>query len=176
MGLPSGVQWANCNIGAAGPSDLGLYFSWGNIEGHAIGEGYNFSQSAYNSSPAASIDTDLTLEQDAARAYLGDPWRMPTSNEIKELCDNCTIVWTEMNGVNGRLFRSNVNGNKLFFPAAGQYSDTSLNNRGSWGFYWPSTYYSESRVRSLTFNSVNVDYQNSVSRHYGFSIRAVIQL
>lgn len=175
MGLPSGVQWANCNIGAERPSDLGLYFSWGNIEGHRAGEGYDFSQTVYDSTPAAAIDTDLSLSQDAARINLGEPWRMPTAAEFQELFDNCTSVWTTMNGVNGRLFTSNVNANTLFFPAAGYYNGTSLTNRGTYGAYWSSKYFTATGARYLYFNSEDVSPQLSINRFYGISVRAVLQ-
>ncbi|MEE1347355.1 MAG: hypothetical protein U0K36_05680 [Bacteroidales bacterium] len=99
---------------------------------------------------------------------------MPTSNDFQELCDNCTIVWTTVNGVYGRLFTSNVNGNKLFFPAAGRYNDTSLVNRGSGGYLWSSTFYSDTNARSMNFNSSTINPQNSGSRYYGFSVRAVL--
>lgn len=175
MGLPSGVQWASCNIGAEKPSDLGLYFSWGNVEGHGIDEGYDFSQANYDSTPAADIATDLSLSQDAARANLGDPWRMPTAAEYQELYDNCTSVWTTLNGVYGRLFTSNENGNKLFFPAAGGYSGTSLNFRGSFGNYWSATYYNENSAANLRFESLSINPQYHDGRRYGFSVRAVMQ-
>lgn len=175
MGLPSGVQWANCNVGAERPSEMGLYFSWGNIEGHRAGEGYDFSQAVYDSSPAAAIDTNLSLDQDAARANLGTPWRMPTESELKELYDNCTCVWESLNGVNGLLFTSNINGNTLFFPAAGSYNGTVLTDRGRLGYYWSSTYNSAANARFLSFNSSNVNPQNVSSRRFGFSVRAVLQ-
>ena len=34
LALPSGVLWADKNIGASTPYEDGLYFSWGNIEGY----------------------------------------------------------------------------------------------------------------------------------------------
>lgn len=175
MGLPSGVQWASCNVGAARPSDFGLYFSWGNVDGHAVNEEYDFSQDVYDSTPAASIDTSLSLDQDAARANLGAPWRMPTNAEFKELYDNCTNVWTTMNGVNGLLFTSNVNGNTLFLPASGYFNSTSHNDRGSRGYYWSASYLSATNAVNLSFGSSDVNPQNSGYRRYGFSVRAVLQ-
>lgn len=175
MGLPSGLQWASCNVGAAKPSDLGLYFSWGNIEGHGLDEEYDFSQDVYDSTPAASIAADLSLDQDAARAYLGEPWRMPASIEFQELCDNCTIVEDTLNGVFGCLFTSNINGNKIFLPLAGYFSGTSLNFRGSQGFYWSSTYGSAAGARTLAMRGSTVTPQNSTPRYFGLPIRAVIQ-
>lgn len=174
MGLPSGIQWANCNVGAESPVDFGQYFSWGNTNGHYIDDGYDFSQEVYSSTPAADIATNLSLEQDAARANLGEPWRMPTTAEFQELIDNCTSVWTTLNGVAGYLFTSNVNGNTLFFPAAGRYSDTSLVGRGTRGFFWSSTYISATNARSLSFNSSSVNASYSGNRRDGFSIRAVM--
>lgn len=174
MGLPSGVQWASCNVGAEKATDPGLYFSWGNIEGHFIGEGYDFSQAIYDSTPAANIDTDLSLDQDAARSNLGTPWRMPTAAEFQELYDNCTSIWTTMNGVNGLLFTSNVNGNTLFFPAAGYYNGTSQNNLGNIGYYWSSTYNSAANALRLNFDSSTVGPQGVSLRRLGFSVRAVV--
>lgn len=174
MGLPSGTQWADFNVGAEKPEEPGLYFSWGNIVGHKEGEGYDFSQETYESTPAADIAENLTLDQDAAREYLGAPWRMPTADEFQELYDNCTCVWTTLNGVNGLLFTSNVNGNTLFLPAAGYYSRTSLNYRGSRGGYWSSTYYSATRARFMFFDSSDVDPQSDYNRRSGFSVRAVL--
>lgn len=173
LGLPSGLLWAKANIGSAKPEGIGLYFSWGNTNGHAEGSGYDFSQAVYDTTPGAAITDNLSLSQDAARANLGTPWRMPSAAEFQELYDNCTSVWTTLNGVDGRLFTSNVNGNTLFFPAAGYYSGTSQNYRGSDGYYWSYTYYSATNARSLGFSSSNVSPQSSFDRHYGFSVRAV---
>ena len=175
MGLPSGLQWASCNVGAGKPSDPGVYFSWGNVNGHDVDEGYNFSQAVYDSTPAADIDTDLSLGQDAARVNLGAPWRMPTDAEFMELVENCTIQWTTMNGVYGRLFTSDVNGNTLFLPAAGRFDGTSLNLSGLNGFYWSSTIDSGQLAHLLLFNSSNVNAQNVNYRRYGFTVRAVLQ-
>ena len=32
MGLPSGLLWASCNIGAENPEEFGDYFAWGEVE------------------------------------------------------------------------------------------------------------------------------------------------
>lgn len=173
MGLPSGLLWASCNVGADQQTDSGLYFSWGNVEGHRKGEGYNFSQAVYDATPAAAISADLSLSQDAARANLGYPWRMPTDAEFQELYDNCTYIWTAINGVNGILFTSNVNGHKIFFPAAGYYNGMSLDSLGLFGLYWSSSYNSTANARFLRFNSSSVDPQFNGPRRYGISVRAV---
>ena len=141
-----------------------------------IGEEYDFSQNVYDTTPGADITTDLSLEQDAARANLGEPWRMPTAAEFQELYDNCTAIWTSRNNVDGLLFTSNVNGNTLFFPAAGLYSGTSLLYRGTRGYYWSSSFDSTIKALGLSLDNVNVNPQYTYDRRFGFSVRAVIQL
>lgn len=177
----AGIKWAKGNIVEDGhggykvgdETDYGCYFSWGNTDAHAEGSGYDFSQAVYDETPAASINSSLSLSQDAARANLGTPWRMPTAAEFQALYDACTSVWTSLNGVNGRLFISNADGKALFFPAAGIYNGTSLNDRGSNGFYWSSTYESATYARDFNFISSGVNPQYSSSRRYGFCVRAV---
>ena len=167
------MKWAKSNLGASVPQSAGLYFSWGNLDGHPAGAGYDFSQEVYDNTPAATITENLSLNQDAARAILGTPWRMPTAAEFQELVDNCTCVWTTIKGVNGRLFTSNVNGNTLFIPAVGDYSGKSLNNNNAGGYYWTSSYASAANAYRLTLNSNNVDPAASSARRFGFSVRAV---
>lgn len=173
MGLPSGLLWSTCNVGADKPTDTGLYFSWGNVEGHIIGEGYDFSQATYDATPAAEISGNLSLNEDAARENLGSPWRMPTSAEFQELYDNCTVVWTTMNGVSGYQFTSNVNGNTLFFPATGRYNGTTLGLRERYGFYWSSTIFSATAARIMYFGNQYVTPQDHDDRRYGIPVRAV---
>lgn len=181
LGLPSGTLWATKNIGANTETDYGLYFAWGETTGYAdaaarntaLGRTDGFSDAAYKAGSAASISTDLTLENDAAHAYLGGECRMPTRSECEELNDNCTSVWTTENGVNGRRFTSNINGNSIFLPAAGLYNDTSLGGRGSLGGYWLASRRSYSNGYDLRFNSGNVYPQYNDGRRYGFSVRAV---
>lgn len=123
LGLPSGLKWATCNVGASSPEEYGLYFAWGETTGYTAaqvkaGERV-FSSMVYKAGSAASISTDLTLEQDAARTNLGGNWRMPTRAEIKELINNCDTIWTDDyngTGVAGQLLTSKVNGNSMFFP------------------------------------------------------------
>jgi hypothetical protein len=98
---------------------------------------------------------------------------MPTTDEFKELYDNCTNVWTTHNGVNGRLFTSNINGNSVFFPAAGCYYGTTLYEEGAGGGYWSSSLHSQASAYGLHFNSSLVYPQYNDNRFFGFTVRAV---
>ena len=44
LGLPSGVKWADRNVGATSPEEPGLFFSWGNVDGVEIGKACDFSE------------------------------------------------------------------------------------------------------------------------------------
>lgn len=174
LGLPSGTLWAKQNIGATFPTDYGWYFSWGNLEGHEEGMGYDFSQATYDSTSAAAIDSNLTIMQDAAHANWGGRWRIPTKEQTKELNDNCTSEWTNVNGVVGRLFTSTVNGNTIFFPAAGYYNGTTLTGVRAYGFYWNVSYYNASVARAFAFSGSLVDTGANHNRYDGLSVRPVI--
>ena len=60
-----------------------------------------------------------------------------------------------------------------FFPAAGNYDGTTLNNRGTNGNYWSSSYNSATDAYNLGFSSSTVNPQGNGSRRDGFSVRAV---
>lgn len=179
------VKWAPGNIckDSEGnyyigvPTDQGCYFSWGNVEGHNKGEGYDFNSTTYNSTPGSKLTADIsaTGSYDAARATLGGNWRMPTKDECQELIDNCTCTWTTQDGVAGMRFtskKSGYTGNSIFIPASGYYGGTSLSREGSYGRYWSSSWDSSRSAWHLYFSSGGQDMYNN-SRYYGFTVRAV---
>lgn len=172
LGLPSGTKWADRNIGAKSPEDVGLYFSWGNTDGHVFGTDYDFYED-YDNTPGAKLTGDIDLAHDAARVNLGEPWRMPTSEEFKELDDNCEHEFVSVNGFKGMRFTSKINGNSVFFPCSGSGSGSSWNYRGSSGVYWSSSLYSAAYGRSLGFYSGGVSPQGNSSRFFGFAVRPV---
>ena len=178
LALPSGVLWADKNVGAATPYEDGLYFSWGNVTGHTGTDGYDFGTSndgPYASTPGAALTGNIPTNgtYDAARHNMGAPWRMPTVGEFQELNSNCDSEWTDEDGVAGRRFTSRINGNSIFFPASGYRSGTGLYDRGTNGYYWSSSLNSQTYGCSLDFNASGVDPADSGNRFYGFSVRAV---
>ena len=144
LGLPSGLMWATCNVGASKPEEFGSYFAWGETR----------PKSSYIEDDSKTYDKDyiwlknnayidlnfcLTIDHDAAHANWGLPWRMPTKDDIDELLDNTTTIWTKIDGVNGRLVISKRNGNSIFIPASGYYYGRRLFDSGDQGNYWSST-------------------------------------
>ena len=184
LGLPSGLLWADRNVGALSPQDYGMFFSWGNVEGkrpkcddNDWGENDDafdgFYESDYKNTDGAKLDGDIDAAHDAATHNLGEPWRMPTSDEFLELYDNCTWVRKTQAGVNGYLVTSKINGNSIFLPCSGYGGGTSWGIRGSNGGFWSSSFYSAVYARYLYFYSGGVYPQDNYYRFYGFAVRAV---
>ena len=189
LGLPSGLKWAKCNVGAEKETDYGDYFQWGEIEPHdadtpyvwanyKYGDGWNFSK--YNTLTLCGETPDgkttLDLEDDAARANMGGDWRMPTQTEIQELWDNTNSEWiTDYNGtgVNGRKFTSKTNGNSIFIPAAGYCRNGSVNDVGL-NYVWSSSLNGSRPLSAwyLYFNSGNCGMSDD-DRYGGRSVRGV---
>ena len=176
LGLPSGLLWATCNIGASEPWENGLYFSWGNVDGHAKDSMYDYE--SYASTPGASLTDSIPVDAkyDAARAYFGGTWRMPTDAEFAELFRKryTTNEWVTQNGVNGRRVTSKINGNSVFFPASGYCDGTSIDDEGGSGYCWTSSFYSHTCAYLSSFDYDYVYPQNYCNRKYGFPIRPVI--
>ncbi len=133
LGLPSGLKWATCNVGATSPEDYGNYYAWGETTTKAS---YDQSNSVTYNQQINDFSGNATY--DAARANWGSTWRMPTQAEMEELINNCTWTWTTQNGVNGRRV-TGPNGNSIFLPAAGYCYGSSRYGVGEDGVYWSST-------------------------------------
>ena len=188
LGLPSGKKWAignlvkdsqgNYSIGEE--TDWGTYVSWGNIIGHNEGEGYNFDQTTYDSTPGKQVAANIPSNDaahDIALATLGTPWHLPTKEDCQELYDNTDSEWvSDYNGtgVAGRKFmKKSDHSVYVFFPASGLYNGTSLYGRGTYGFYWSSSFLSSSSAYDLGFGSSSVYPQNYSTRRYGMTVRPV---
>ena len=173
LGLPSGLKWADRNVGAKSPEDPGLFFSWGNVEGVEIGKVCDFSEEAYAKTKGYKLKSDLDAKHDAATVNMGEQWRTPSDDEFQELYDNCTWEWTSENDYYGIRFTSKINGNSIFLPASGYGGGTSWGRRGSSGYYWSSSFLSARIARSLIFGSGGVNPQDNGNRFNGFAVRAV---
>ena len=181
LGLPSGLKWAKCNVGASSPEEYGLYFAWGETTGYTADDVTSgvrsFTQDEYNAGPAASISANLTLEQDAAHVNMGGNWRMPTKTEYQELIDNCDDTWTDDyngTGIKGRIFTSKVNGKLVFFPAAGWGQNSFVFGVGSSNNHWSASWNLSSSAWSLDY-SYGSPCLNKSLRYCGFPVRGVCE-
>lgn len=191
LGLPSGLKWAKCNVGAEKETDYGDYFMWGSTKPNTADEcawehaPFNGGNTSYNADTINSAkDTVcpngiLAKEYDAASQIMGGDWRMPTRDEIQELIDNTDSEWVEDfngSGVNGGKFTSKVNGNSIFIPASGYRSVSSFYGQGNYGYVWSSSLYAvgPDYAWDLYFCSGNA-MAGSLSRSFGFVVRGVMK-
>ena len=178
LGLPSGTLWAECNIGADNPEDLGDYFAWGETEPKSNYDWftYQYCNGSYNSmtkycdnSSYGRVDnkTELELIDDAAYVNWGDEWCMPSKAQQEELRSKCT--WTyKRTGTKGFEVKG-PNGNSIFLPAAGYRNGWNLKDEAE-TFYWSRTFSNANRAYNLD------SHYNTVvghSRSDGLSIRPV---
>lgn len=175
LGLPSGLLWATCNIGASSPEEYGGYYAWGETY-----EKEEYTADNYRTDGIEYYKTEIIRysdfsgdpEYDAARALWGSEWRVPTFNDLVELLNNCTWTQTVRNGVNGYLVTGR-NGNSIFLPAAGRREETLLYDAATTGYYYGSTLNDSGEACFFNLNSYGHEIYWE-SRYVGRSIRPVI--
>ena len=190
LGLPSGLLWASCNVGATCPEDYGDYYAWGETQTKSVYNwgNYRYGQGSHqltkycddpNYGANGYTDNLTTLQpgDDAATANLGNGARTPTKAEWEEMVNNTTHIWTNQNGVNGWKFTA-PNGNSIFLPAAGDFVST-LHDAGAAGHYWTSTLGTDGPdyAWQLGFTAAqlggDLQIMTRTSRYGGCSVRAV---
>ena len=107
LGLPSGVKWASCDIGATTPLGEGYYFYYGETKprkyftstnkywmpvGEYSGYALKYSTCSRYGGTNDMVDLRTVLEpaDDAATVNLGSGWRTPTYEDFEEMMTYCT--------------------------------------------------------------------------------------
>lgn len=173
LGLPSGLLWATCNVGANSPEEYGDYFAWGETEPKQEynWDTYKFNQEEGFSKYDADEKEELDLEDDAAYVNWGGNWRMPTREEMDELQEYCEWIWSHSN--KGYIVKSKVNGFAIFLPATG-YRDDFIFYNGTVGYAWSRSLneFNARSARNIRFSSDEVKAGRSF-RSDGQSVRPV---
>lgn len=182
LGLPSGMQWACCNVGAEQPEAYGGYYAWAETWEKTTYTWDNYKY--FTPPPPPSTDyprpqkgyyqTDIQhniegTEYDVAHTTWGNGWRMPTSDEYKELEQNCTWTWDTYNGIKGMMV-TGKNGNRIFLPAAGY----SRAYQGDLGYYRFGTFLTKFVGQNSLYRiKANEHKISSIESPSGCSVRAV---
>lgn len=174
LGLPSGIKWACCNVGASSPEGYGGYYAWGEVKEK---ETYTWANYQYSNSTIDCFNqygSDIAgTAYDVAHVRMGGSWRMPSKSQQDELRANCTITWIQQNDVSG-ILATGKNGNSIFFPAAGYRHASDLYEAGS-GYVWSSTL-SALGAYFLTFSTLgsgSCGWASFLDNGHGLSVRAV---
>ena len=179
LGLPSGTKWACCNVGADKPEAYGCYYAWGETEEKEVYNWTTYKHCDGTEETCHNIGSNISGTQyDVVHMKWGGRWQMPTLEQIKELDDNCTCLWTIYNGVKGGKFTSKKNGKSIFLPAAGERWNGKLSSAGFCSIYW-SSMQDMSRLNRAYYISFDYGYElwgnnyNNGSRDYGHTVRPV---
>lgn len=168
LGLPSGLKWATCNVGANSPEEYGDYYAWGELKTKSS---YTKENSITDGKSMIDIFGDPTY--DVARAKWGSNWRMPTLDEIKELNYECKWEWEDKGYV-----VTGPNGNRIFLPVGGYCKECASCDEDE-GYIWSST-----PVKSDCSSAYGLFFvhtfglchriEKSLVRSYGLSVRPVL--
>lgn len=190
LGLPSGLLWASCNVGAEYPEQYGNYYAWGetttkieynwNTYKYCMNGDYHqltkyCSNSSYGYNGFTDNFTTMQTEDDAATANLGGGARTPYSFDWQELIDYTTQEDFTLYGIDGKLLTAS-NGNSIFIPFAGERIDGRLENVGF-------AYYQSASLNTTEYStSIMTTYKNYYrlemsgrDRCTGLPVRAVRQ-
>ena len=178
LGLPSGLKWAACNLGAATPEEFGDYYAWGEVEPYYStqdpltwkdGKAAGYIWASYKWANGANNKLTKYCPKDKTSYWDGDG--EPDGKTVLDLEDDAAHVilggnwrmptdeeWTELRTKctwtwttqNGVNGRKVTapNGNSIFLPAAGDRGNTYLYYVGSNGYYWSSSLNTDSPSRA----------------------------
>ena len=192
LGLPSGLLWAETNIGAKSPTDAGIYFAWGETEMKQkksyTWDSYKFGNAEKGKSTKYNPEKDdiwsLKSEDDAAYVNWGHSCRMPDIDELEELGDekNCLITLTNIVNPSGgetKVWKvtSLRNGNFIYFPFGGYYDETGYcpnSDDGLDAHVWSRTiHFSGIGALGYTISGQQGYRFEDNCRYYGMQIRPV---
>ena len=198
LGLPSGLKWASCNLGANSPEQPGDYYAWGEtapkedygtdtykyLKGVTLEGGsreHRLTKYCTDAEQGLNGFTDgkkqLEPTDDAATVRLGAPWRMPTEAEAEELLAGCTWSKETINDIPCLRATSKTNGKSIVVSVSGFMSGTINDTRGTMTMLWTSTLYSGECDRGVTFLELGKETFNPAVgygfRFHGLPIRPV---
>lgn len=179
LGLPSGILWSCCNVGASLPIEYGGFYSLGETL-----EKKNYSYSNFNFyidngridylDPKGDISC---TKYDVATVRMGMPWCIPDTAFVQELFTCCKWEWTKESDVHGMKV-TGPNGNSIFLPACGLKFGDRYEGEGSYGLYWTSTEcptgkYFVDNAYSFYFYRSSKPSINDYLRSNGHSVRPI---
>ena len=190
LGLPSGLLWAETNIGAETAYDDGNYYAWGETttkntyDDWSTYNYYNTSSSSVSKYTSTDGKAVLESSDDAASVVWDSSCHMPTQANFEELCNtqNCTWTWVSCTNSDGKDINcykvlSKTNNKIIYLPVSGVLNSSGLVLHSSQGFYWSSALdnndVSYAYYLDLSKNGYSCNY--SAGRFLGFSVRPVAE-
>lgn len=131
------VKWSSFNLGASSYAEKGGRFGWGDPTGEMITFDYEqYAPGIYDKSISGDPKYDI------AAAELGDEWRIPTREEIKELAkcswkyysnyNNTGLKGVEITGI------GEYSNNRIFIPLSGFRRVEMTIDNDQYAYIWSS--------------------------------------
>lgn len=181
------VMWAECNLGANNPGETGLFYSWGEVEGHELAEdgvsfkdGHLFNENNYQI-PDRDIKHTLKLANDAVyQSMLQHPshdmvrFRMPTFDQYNELIANTTSELSVIDDKPVYVLTSTINGNSITIPIVGGFEASNEGETfhyNSYSYLWGTSNNAGEFISDGSYADV-YDYVNHQFLPHGGSVYA----
>ena len=150
-----GVAWADRNIGASSPTDLGSRFRWGDPEART-----SFTQ-VISDIHDYSTGSVLPANKDAAVVNMGTAWRTPDADEAQALRDNTLI------SNNNRFTNNHEPESYILLPAYG-YKGAYGTYDQAYQYYWTREYatFGYSAADEANTHSCYVLARNGQDKYY----------
>lgn len=169
------VKWSSFNLGASSYAEKGGRFGWGDPTGEMITFDYEqYAPGIYDKSISGDPKYDI------AAAELGDEWRIPTREEIKELAkcswkyysnyNNTGLKGVEITGI------GEYSNNRIFIPLSGfRRVETTIDN-DQYAYIWSSEVDGGGNAYHyrITANEMRCDLEETiVEKSIGMTVRPV---
>ena len=168
------VKWASCNLGASTPAGKGGYYAWGETSTKTEYSEKNYAYYKEGSGYTNIGENIAGTQYDAATVNLGKDWRMPTQDEVQELCDKCTFTYGEVDGVKG-YYATGKNGNSIFLPCYG-YKTGTWDRSEDQGYFWTGSINNDNSYFGVSlwlYNGKPSISHYAASKYEGLQIRPV---
>jgi len=152
LGLPSGLKWACCNIGAGLPQEEGSLFAWGETEekDRYELENYRFHTTEYHCDFSGLEGTISGTQYDVAHSRWGGQWRIATVEETEELVHCCSHEVVRNQLAYG-LKLTGPNGKSILLPFTFEPVHTTTYT----GIYWTGNLYPFIPMRAYALKITN---------------------
>ena len=172
LGLPSGLLWADRNVGATSPEDAGLYFHWGDAVGYTSEQVANGEKTFGNNSNYSKPNEF----NDGATFNIGPQYKTPSESNFTELFTKTNVLFITLQNeeipqstvkkegwdvIGGQYNLKGIkcigsNGNYIFIPASGYYNyQNILKGFNGYTELWTST--NNYRVDNAQAYSINTN-------------------
>ena len=176
------VIWADHNVGAAAPEEIGGYYAFGelfekseytlnNYKFHIPGTPFTAFSKYSDDFQFGDNKKELDILDDVARSKWGGKWRIPTDDEFFEL-SKCKKTLTTINGIKGTLVTAQ-NGKTIFFPNTGTKGGKETFLPG-WGLYLTTTIKNDKIKIMETGGDSGYMWGELRDRYDGYVIRPVM--